>query len=140
MERRYTLKEATEALKLVRVIAGEMLERRNERSTRARRRHLLESAATTEGLRDDLAELDARIWELDEGLRSCRRELQDLGLTILREAPLTLHFPGRSALEEDDAGPELVFCWQEGEDGVGFGHPVGEEDHHRRPLRIAKGA
>ena len=32
MERRYTLKEATEALKLVRVIAGEMLERRNERS------------------------------------------------------------------------------------------------------------
>ncbi|MEC7726555.1 MAG: hypothetical protein VYD05_13630, partial [Planctomycetota bacterium] len=73
MERRYTLKEATEALKLVRVIAGEMLERRNERSTRARRRHLLESAATTEGLRDDLAELDARIWELDEGLRSCRR-------------------------------------------------------------------
>lgn len=143
MEIRYTLKEANQAMKLVRVIAGEMLERRDERRARATRRHQLESAAKPERMRDQLAELDARIWELDEALLRCRQELQDLGLTILRESPLTIHFPGRSAPGDrtaTDAGEELVFCWQEGEGRVGLGHPVGEEAHPRLPLRVAKGA
>lgn len=38
---RYSLKEANEVLKLVRVIAAEMLERRNERRSLARRRDQL---------------------------------------------------------------------------------------------------
>jgi hypothetical protein len=124
MEIRYTLKEANQAMKLVRVIAGEMLERRDERRARATRRHQLESAAKPERMRDQLAELDARIWELDEAL-------------------LTIQFPGRSAPGDrtaTDAGEKLVFCWQEGEGRVGLGHPVGEEAHPRLPLRVAKGA
>ena len=140
---RYSLKEANEVLKLVRVIAAEMLERRNERRRLARRREQLESAATPEGLRSELAELDARIWEHDEALHGCKHELEDLGLTILRTNPLTVHIPGRSLPSNRVSGStsqEVVFCWQEGEDAVCFGHPCGEEEHQRRPLRVAKGA
>lgn len=175
MNIRYTLKEANQVLKLVRVIANEMLERRNDRRKLARRRDQLETAETPEGLRSELAELDARIWEHDEALYHCKHELEDLGLTVLRTNPLTVHIPGRSvpkqgrktaaaktstaqsstaqsattqsataqsstARASSTPSQEVVFCWQEGEDDVGFGHPLGEEEHQRRPLRVAKGA
>lgn len=142
MNIRYSLKEANQVLKLVRVISVEMLERRTDRRRLARRRDQLETAVTPEGLRSELAELDARIWEHDEALHNCRHELEDLGLTVLRTNPLTVHIPGRSLPTKGRASVvashEVVFCWQEGEDAVGFGHPLGEEEHQRRPLRVAK--
>mgnify|MGYP001275366452 CR=1 FL=1 len=54
MNIRYTLKEANRALKLIRVIAAEMLERRTDRRRLARERDKLESAETPEGLRSEL--------------------------------------------------------------------------------------
>lgn len=150
MNIRYTLKEANQVLKLVRVISHEMLERRTDRRHLARRRDQLESAQTPEGLRTELAELDARIWEHDDATRNCKQELEDLGLTVLRLIPLTIHIPGRntptkgrknaSARATSTPSKHLVFCWQEGEEGVGFGHQLGEEEDQRRPLRVAKGA
>lgn len=144
MNVRYTLKEANEVLKLVRVIAAEMLERRNERRRLARRRDQLETAETPEGLRSELAELDARIWEHDEALYNCKHELEDLGLTVLRTNPLTVHIPGRSLPANSRItsakSQDVVFCWQEGEDDLCFGHSLGEEENQRRPLRVAKGA
>jgi len=149
MNIRYTLKEANQVLKLVRVIASEMLERRTDRRRLARERDQLETAVTPEGLRSELAELDARIWEHDEALHNCRHELEDLGLTVLRTNPLTVHIPGRSLASTGQntnsrgiptTSRDVVFCWQEGEDDVGFGHPVGEEEHQRRPLRVGKSA
>ena len=150
MNIRYTLKEANQVLKLVRVISDEMLERRSDRRQLARRRDQLEAAQTPEGLRSELSELDARIWEHDEALYNCKHELEDLGLTVLRTNPLTVHLPGRSAPATSrkkararaaaTPSQNVVFCWQEGEDDVGFGHPLGEEEHQRRPLRVAKGA
>lgn len=134
MKRTYTLPEANQAMKLVRSIAAELLERRTERRSLARQREQLEAAATPEGLRSELAELDARIFEHDEGLIRCKQELEDLGMTVLRTNPLTVHIPGQSR------SGAVVFCWQEGETSVCFGHPVGEEEHQRRPLRVAKGA
>lgn len=134
MKRTYTLPEANQALKLVRSIAAELLERRTSRRSLARQREQLEAADTPEGLRSELAELDARIWEHDEGLSRCRTELEDLGMTVLRTNPLTVHIPGTSRTGT------VVFCWQEGETSVCFGHPLGEEEHQRRPLRVAKGA
>lgn len=150
MNIRYTLKEANRALKLIRVIAAEMLERRTDRRRLARERAKLESAETPEGLRSELAELDARIWEHDEALYNCKHELEDLGLTVLRTTPLTVHIPGRS-LPTTVSGKastrglvrrsqEVVFCWQEGEKDVGFGHSLGEEEHQRRPIRVGKSA
>lgn len=148
MNIRYTLKEANQVMKLVRVIANEMLERRTDRRRLGRERDQLEVAVTPEGLRSELAELDARIWEHDEALYNCKHELEDLGLTVLRTNPLTLHIPGRSlpTPASKRAAPrgmpvrsqEVVFCWQEGEKDVGFGHPLGEEEHQRRPLRVGK--
>ena len=44
--------------------------------------------------------------------------------------PLTVHIPGQSR-----SGP-VVFCWEEGEDSVCFGHPLGEEQEARRPLKL----
>jgi hypothetical protein len=134
MKRTYTLPEANQVLKLVRAIAAELLERRAERRSLARQREQLEAAATPEGLRGNLAELDARIWEHDEGLTRCKHELEDLGMTVLRTNPLTVHMPGTSR------SGAVVFCWQEGEASVCFGHAAGEELHQRRPLRVAKGA
>lgn len=132
MKRTYTLPEANEALKLVQAIAAEMLERRAARRTLDRQREQLESAATPEGLREELAELDARIWEHDEALVRCQHELEELGMTVLRTTPLTIHIPGTSQ------SGEVVFCWEEGEGSVCFGHPPGEELEQRRPLRLKK--
>ena len=97
-------------------------------------------------MRSELSELDARIWEHDEALYNCKHELEDLGLTVLRTNQLTVHIPGRSkpgrgrknvAANQEQ---EVVFCWQDGENEVRFGHSLGEEEHQRRPLRVAKGA
>jgi hypothetical protein len=134
MKRLFSLQEANQALPLVRSIVAEWLERRAERRQLARSRQDLETAVTPEGLRTELADLDARIWRHDEAMADCLRELQGLGITVLRTQPLTLHFPGKSPRGE------VVFCWQEGEGSVCFGHPAGEEEHHRRPLRVARGA
>ncbi len=135
MKRTYTLPEANAALRLVRAIAAEMVERRIEKRALSRRRDQLEHANTPEGLRSELAELDARIWEHDEGIGRCRAEFEDLGMTVLRTNPLTIHIPGQSKTGL------VVFCWQEGENTVCYGHPVGEEEDQRRPLRIkAQGA
>lgn len=131
MKRTYSLPEANEAIKLVGAIASEWLERRDARRTLDRRRRLLENAPTPEGLRQELSELDARIWEQDEGMTRCRAELEELGMTVFRVNPLTIHIPGNSK-----NGP-VVFCWQEGEgSNVCYGHPVGEEREQRRPLKV----
>jgi hypothetical protein len=131
MKRTYSLPEANKALKLVAAIANEWLERRNLRRTLDRQRRSLEAAASPEGLRHQLAGLDARIWEQDEGMKLCRRELEDLGMTVFRVNPLTIHIPGNSK-----SGP-VVFCWQEGEGGkVCYGHQIGEEREQRRPLKV----
>jgi hypothetical protein len=139
MKRTYTLPEANRVLRLVQSIARELIERRNDRRALARKRDQLEAAETPEGLRQELAELDARIWEHDDGMRRCKNELEELGMTILRPNPLTVHIPGRNRLGRGTP-QEVVFCWQEGEDAVCFGHPIGQEEHQRRPLRVAKGA
>ena len=135
MKRTYTLQEANQVLRLLRSIAVEVVERRTCRRALARQRSQLEAAVTPEGLRGELAELDARIWEHDEALARCKKELEELGMTVLRTNPLTVHIPGQGRRGE------VVFCWQEGETSVCFGHPVGDEEHPRRPLRVrAQGA
>lgn len=131
MKRIYTLPEANAVLKLVRAIASEWIERRTLRRVLDRQRKLLEAAATPEGLRAELSELDARIWEQDEGIHACRTELEDLGMEVFRANPLTIHIPGHSRTGQ------VVFCWQEGEgESVCFGHAIGEERDQRRPLKV----
>lgn len=130
MKRTYTLAEANRILPLVRVIAKEYVERRNLRRTLHRDRENLENAVTPEGLRSELAELDARVAEQDEALSRCRREFEDMGMRVLQTNPLTLHIHGESR-----TGP-VVFCWEEGEGSVCFGHAVGEEEDGRRPLKL----
>lgn len=133
MKRVYTLPEANAILPLLRAIAAEIIERRNRRRQLAGIREQLESARTPEGLTHTLSDLDAEIYEQDEALWRCRRELEDMGMTTLRQSPLTVHITGRSR-----SGP-VVFCWQEGESSVCFGHPHGQEEDQRRPLRIRAG-
>src|SRR5262245_40968587 len=130
MKRVYTLPEANQVLPLVRSITNELVERRAMRRAMQREREQLEAARTPEGLRGELAELDTRICEHDEALGNCRRELEDLGMTVLRTNPVTVHIPGQSR-----SGP-VVFCWEEGEASVCYGHPLGEEQDRRRPLRL----
>jgi hypothetical protein len=130
MKRLYSLAEANAILPLLRSIAAELVERRDSRRRWQRCRAQLEAARTPEGLRDELAEMDARIYEQDEGLHRARLELSELGMKVLEELPLTVHLQGHSR-----SGP-VVFCWQEGETAVCYGHPLGEEEDQRRPLRL----
>ena len=126
----YTLTETNELLTLVQAIAQEIIERREARQTLLRRREQLEAAYSPEGFSRALADLDARICQMDEGIESACRELAGLHLTVLRTNPLTVHFPGETRTGS------IVFCWQEGEDRVTFGHPCGEEEDPRRPLKL----
>lgn len=126
----YTLADANRVLNLVRTIAEEIVERRGTLRCQHRRRELFESCRTPEGMTSTLANLDLRIREEEEAIATCRVELEDLGMTVLRTNPLTVHIPGHSR------SGSVVFCWEEGEDSVCFGHPVGEEEEPRRPLRL----
>jgi len=126
----FTLDEANSHLPLVRAIAAEIMERRKLRRRLTRERERLEGAATPEGLTLALSDLDARIFEQDQGLDQAQQELLDLGLVVLRTNPLTVHFPGETR------NSQVVFCWQEGERSVCHGHAVGEEQEPRRPLKV----
>ncbi|MGE3171944.1 MAG: DUF2203 family protein [Planctomycetota bacterium] len=130
MNRIYTLPEANRVLCLVMAIAKEFVDRRNQRRTLQRERDQLQQARTPEGVRSGLCELDIRISEQEEAMAVCRREIEDMGMSVLRTNPLTVHIPGQSK-----SGP-VVFCWEEGEGTVCFGHPIGEEEEARRPLRL----
>lgn len=130
MKRIYTLPEANQALTLLRAIASEFVERRTLRRKLHRDREQLEHATTPEGLTQELADLDARVYEQDEALFRCRREIEALGMSVLRTQPLTIHIPGTSR-----SGP-VTFCWEEGEASVCYGHRVGEEEDVRRPIRL----
>ncbi|MHC5065493.1 MAG: DUF2203 family protein [Planctomycetota bacterium] len=130
MDHRYTLEEANRLLPLVSAIAAEITDRRDEKRQLRRVRSELEHAKTDEGLKVAISDIDSRIFELEMGMNSSQKELEALGLHILRSFPLTIHIPGHS-----QPGP-LVFCWQEGESRVCHGHAVGEEEDPRRPLRV----
>ena len=126
----FTLDQCSALLPLVGAIADEVVERRVEKHRLVRLRNQLESSTSPEGLTSSLAELNARIFELDTGLTQSVAELENLGLKLLRLNPLTIHFPGRTR------NGEVVFCWQEGEGSVCHGHAIGEEEEPRRPLKV----
>lgn len=127
---RYSLDQANALLPLLHSIATEIQERREEQRRLARLRDDLQAALTPEGLFHSLVEIDARLRELQLGLRESLRELEALGVEIRRLNPLTVHIPG-SARSGD-----LVFCWQLGEGRIEHGHPAGDEQAPRRPLHL----
>jgi hypothetical protein len=127
----YSLEECNRMLALVRAVAREIAERRNLLRGLERARHDLIDAETPEGLRSSLAEVDAEIFVANDGIRAAVKELELYGLTLLRLRPITIHFPGITK-----RGP-IVFCWQEGDDTIGHGHPTGEEQEPRRQLKLS---
>lgn len=133
MRRTFTLAETIALLPLVKAIALEVIERRQTRRRLQQQRYEMEGAATPEGLAVALSNLDAEIFAHDEGIRKAGQDLLGLGLTVLRTQPLTVHFPGRTRTGD------IVFCWQEGEEGVCYGHPIGQEEDPRRPLKLRSG-
>lgn len=130
MDAKYNLAEANSLLTLVQTIAQEFIDRRDERRRLLRLEEELEGSGSPEGVETALCDLRSRIFEAETGLRQVRRELTGLGLSILRQNPLTIHIPGKTR------SGELVFCWQEGEEQVCHGHAIGEEEEPRRPLRV----
>jgi hypothetical protein len=130
MKAHFDLAGANRLLPLLRSIAAEVDERRTERRRLNRLREELESAQTPEGTAQALDAIDAQLAENAAAVRVALAEFEQLGLTVLRSAPLTIHIPGRT-----QRGP-VVFCWQSGEEGITHGHPVGEEEDPRRPLRL----
>lgn len=127
---RFTLAQSNSMLPLVRAVTSEVIERRNRRRTLLRQRDDLERAHTPEGLAQALSDLDAAIYDQEDAILAACRELEAYGLDVLRLNPLVIHFPGRT---REGA---LVFCWQEGDSEVAHGHPPGEEQEPRQPLRV----
>lgn len=128
----FTLTQATDLLPLVKAIASELVERWNGRQAAMKQRRNLEDAHSPEGLSSAIGELGDTIRAHDEAIAQAQRELEGLGLTVLRLHPLTVHFPGRANMQD------VVFCWMEGDQGIEHGHLVGEEDEPRRPLRVRR--
>lgn len=129
----FTLNQANELLPLVKAIAAEIVERRTERLRALKVKEELESAHSPEGLEQAIGDLQSEIGHHDSALAEGRKELEHLGLTVLRMNPLTVHFPGRAAPPQS-----LVFCWMEGDANIDHGHGEGEEDKPRRPLRVRR--
>ena len=127
---RYSLDQSSKILPLVKAIAQEFTERHQQHRRLRRTREQLSLAQTPEGLGQALANLDAMIFEHATAIAQSNKELEELGLTILRQQPLTIHFPGRTR------NGNVVFCWQEGEDSLCHGHAIGEEEDPRRPLKV----
>lgn len=130
MQPPYTLAQAKSLLPLVQAVVAELVERREIRRTTKRQIERLEAASSPEGLCLSLSELDAELATADAGLERAKHELERLGLVVMRTNPVTIHFPGISRNDR------LVFCWQEGERSLCYGHAVGEEEDPRRPLRV----
>ena len=128
--RGYSLAEAEQMLPLIEAIAAEISERCNLRRDLHRIRAELEDSKTPEGLSTAIGKVEEDIFAHNEGVHHAIDELVELGLTVLRTQPLTIHIPGRSV------GGPLVFCWQVGDSGIGHGHHIGEEDDPRRPLKV----
>ncbi|MDP6929133.1 MAG: DUF2203 family protein, partial [Planctomycetota bacterium] len=130
MSKNFSLAESNAALPLVHSIAREIVERRLALRRLQRRSEELKEAGSPEGMSIALSDIQAQIQTIDEGLHHACSELTSFGLQILRITPLTIHFPGRT---QDDP---VIFCWQEGENEIRFGHKCNEESDPRRPLRI----
>jgi hypothetical protein len=130
--RSFSLSQANEILPLVKAIAAEIVERRTERQQVLRLKEELEAARSPEGLNQAISDLECEISQHDQAVADGRKELEHLGLTVLRMNPLTIHFPGRAAPQT------VVFCWMEGDTSIDHGHLVGEEDEPRRPLRVRR--
>ncbi len=130
MTPRFSLAECNAMLPLVRAISAEIMERRRQRSRLVRRRDEFEHAPTPEGLSVAIADLSARICEAEDGIHRACQELERHHLTVLRINPLVVHFPGRTQ------GDDLVFCWQEDDATVSHGHPSGQEEEPRFPLKL----
>jgi len=128
----FTLNEALEILPLVKAIAAEIIERRNDRLRALKVKEELEAATSPEGLGMAISELEMEIVGHDEGMAHGRDELERLGLTVLRMLPLTIHFRGRATPQS------VVFCWMEGDTGIDHGHLAGEEYGTRRPLLVRR--
>jgi hypothetical protein len=129
----FTLNQANDILPLVKAIAAELVERRTERLRALKTKEELEAAQSPEGLEQAIDELHTEIGHHDSALAEGRKELEHLGLTVLRMNPLTIHFPGRAAPTQP-----VVFCWMEGDPAIDHGHVLGEEDKPRRPLRVRR--
>lgn len=130
MEPSFTLTEANRLLPLLRSISAEIEERRAERRRLTKLRDDLNAAQTPEGVQHALLEIEDRLFDSRTAIDVALHEFEALGLSVLRSSPLTVHIPGQT-----QRGP-IVFCWQPGEDRIGHGHLVGEEDDPRRPLKV----
>ena len=118
---RLTLEECNHLLPLVRSIANELVERREEFKDLRSRSKELEGAQSPEGLSVALSDLDARILELEDCILEACEELARQGLTVHQMNPLVVHFPGRTGAED------AQFSWTEGDPFVSDPHEQDRE-------------
>ena len=129
--RYFTLTQANDALRELRPLAEQMVERRRELVEAQARRAALGAQVGTNGgdlTPSDFAEADAELEAAAAALAACIEPIQAAGALIKDLDRGLLDFP---ALRDDE---EILLCWHVGEDEIRYWHGVDEGFAGRKPL------
>lgn len=130
-ERRFTIEEAQAALREVRPLAEELVERHRALQEAMRRQAeiTLRIAGNGGGLQpQSLVEVQQAAAREAAALSRCLERIQELGAQVKDLERGLLDWP---ALRE---GEEVLFCWHVGEDEIRFWHGAEDGFAGRRPL------
>lgn len=128
-DRQFTVEEANAALEELRPLVKQVLEIRHDLD--ALGFDLPSQSFVQEPGSDDVERVDALL----DDLESLLDEIHDSG-ALYKDPSFekgTLDFPHRMT-GEDGETEEVYLCWMEGEDEVGYWHPVDEGMRGRQPL------
>ncbi len=127
--RYFTVEEANEALEHLEPLVKEVLEIRHDLD--ATGFDLPSQSFVREHTEDDVERVNQKLDRLEEVLE----EMHDTG-ALYKDPSFekgTLDFP--HLMEDDDGGSrEVYLCWMEGEEEVGYWHPMDEGMRGRQPL------
>lgn len=124
--RTYTIDEANALLPEVRAVLLQLaVEQRRLEKAHAELHARLDRDAAADG--SEAAQLEARVTEISEGIRSLEAHLNGLGV-VLRDVEMGLvDFPGHRD------GRRIWLCWRLSDPRVAFWHPTDEGYASRKP-------
>lgn len=132
-DRYFTAEEANDALREVRPLAEEMVERRRLLSELQERQAVFEGQIAGNGGDFDpgeLRELQERLGEEATAVARCVARIHELGALVKDLDEGLVDFPAR---REDE---DVLLCWKVGEEDVAYWHGLEEGFSGRKPLPL----
>jgi hypothetical protein len=132
-DRYFTAEEANDALREVRPLAEEMVERRRLLSQLQERQAVFEGQIAGNGGDFDpgeLRELQERLGEEATAVARCVARIHELGALVKDLDEGLVDFPARRGDED------VLLCWKVGEEDVAYWHGLEEGFSGRKPLPL----